>query len=494
MQKIIEIQNGIARMPEWRMKEPVNIEIAAGEHIAIIGENGSGKSMLVDIITQRHPLLGDWPVYDFSPSSNCSVSENIKYISFKDSYGDNTNYFLQLRWNQQEIDNTIPTVRSLLDNACNALKSNTANETKKKHILDLFDLNKLLDKRIILLSSGELRKFQIAKALFCNPRVLIIDNPFIGLDAETRNQLTILLKALASENQLQIIITVSKTDDIPEFITHVIEVKDRIVKSKVTRKCFLDAYCFISLDSFDTERETAILNLPYKENPHMQPEIIRLKNVYIKYGDKTILSNLNWTVMNGERWALSGKNGTGKSTLLSLICADNPQSYACNISLFGNRRGSGESIWDIKKHIGYVSPEMHRAYRQNLPAIRIVASGLSDSIGLYVKPKDGDYKICKWWMHIFGIEQFADTPFMKLSSGEQRLVLLARAFVKDPDLLILDEPFHGLDDKNSSLVKGIIETFCKRKNKTLIMVTHYTDELPPCIDRHITLKGNTTKK
>lgn len=494
MQKIIEIQNGIARMPEWRMKEPVNIEIAAGEHIAIIGENGSGKSMLVDIITQRHPLLGDWPVYDFSPSSNCSVSENIKYISFKDSYGDNTNYFLQLRWNQQEIDNTIPTVRSLLDNACNALKSNTASETKKKHILDLFDLNKLLDKRIILLSSGELRKFQIAKALFCNPRVLIIDNPFIGLDAEARNQLTILLKALASENQLQIIITVSKTDDIPEFITHVIEVKDCIVKPKVTRKCFLDAYCFISLDSFDTERETAILNLPYKKNPHMQPEIIRLKNVYIKYGDKTILSNLNWTVMNGERWALSGKNGTGKSTLLSLICADNPQSYACNISLFGNRRGSGESIWDIKKHIGYVSPEMHRAYRQNLPAIRIVASGLSDSIGLYVKPKDGDYKICKWWMYIFGIEQFADTPFMKLSSGEQRLVLLARAFVKDPDLLILDEPFHGLDDKNSSLVKGIIETFCKRKNKTLIMVTHYTDELPPCIDRHITLEGNTTKK
>ena len=213
-------------------------------------------------------------------------------------------------------------------------------------------------------------------------------------------------------------------------------------------------------------------------------------DVCIRYGDRTILSNLNWTVNCGERWSLSGRNGSGKSTLLSLICADNPQSYACDISLFGNKRGTGETIWEIKKHIGYVSPEMHRAYQKNLPAIRIVASGLSDSIGLYAKPKASEYDACRWWMRIFGIERFENTPFLKLSSGEQRLVLLARAFVKDPDLLILDEPLHGLDDTNCALVKGIIEAFSKRQDKTIIMVTHYTDELPACIDRHLTLTKN----
>lgn len=171
------------------------------------------------------------------------------------------------------------------------------------------------------------------------------------------------------------------------------------------------------------------------------------------------MKDLDWTVNNGERWALSGQNGAGKSTLLSLVCADNPQSYACNIALFGNPRGSGESIWDIKKHIGYVSPELHRSYQRDLPAIRIVASGLMDSVGLYVKPKDEDMDKCRFWMKVFGLEGLEERGFLKLSSGEQRLVLLARAFVKDPELLILDEPLHGLDNYNRRLVKDVIEAF-----------------------------------
>ena len=192
--------------------------------------------------------------------------------------------------------------------------------------------------------------------------------------------------------------------------------------------------------------------------------------------------------MNGEHWALGGQNGAGKSTLLSLICADNPQSYACDITLFDNPRGSGESIWDIKKHIGYVSPEMHRAYQRDMPAIRIVASGMKDSVGLYMKPSDEEIEQCNFWMKIFGLDKIQDRTFLKLSSGEQRLVLLARAFVKDPELLILDEPLHGLDNTNRRMVKDIIESFCKRRNKSIIIVTHYKEELPNCIDHEIYLK------
>ena len=210
--------------------------------------------------------------------------------------------------------------------------------------------------------------------------------------------------------------------------------------------------------------------------------------VSIRYGERTILDKLDWTVKNGERWALSGQNGSGKSTLLSLVCADNPQSYACDIELFGVPRGSGETIWDIKKHVGYVSPEMHRAYLRDLPAVRIVASGLKDSVGLYVKPTEEEYGICRFWMDIFGLKGLEERTFLKLSSGEQRLVLLARAFVKDPELLILDEPLHGLDNRNRRLVKDVIETFCRRRNKTMIMVTHYQEELPECITHKIFLK------
>ena len=212
-----------------------------------------------------------------------------------------------------------------------------------------------------------------------------------------------------------------------------------------------------------------------------------MHKVSIRYGNRTILKELDWCVMNGERWALTGQNGAGKSTLLSLVCADNPQSYACDIALFGKNRGSGESIWDIKRHIGYVSPELHRAYRRDMSAIRIVASGLKDSVGLYVKPSEEDYEKCRFWMRIFGLEDMEERSFMKMSSGEQRLVLLARAFVKDPELLILDEPLHGLDNVNCRMVKDIIEVFCRRLNKTLVMVTHYQEELPTCIDHHLRL-------
>ncbi len=219
-------------------------------------------------------------------------------------------------------------------------------------------------------------------------------------------------------------------------------------------------------------------------------EILRFTDVCIRYGKRTILKDLNWTVHEGGRWALSGENGAGKSTLLSLVCADNPQAYACNIRLFGRQRGTGESIWEIKHHIGYVSPESHRAYLRDLPAIDIVASGLNDTVGLYCRPKPEQRQKCLDWMRVFGVDHLADRTFLQLSSGEQRLCLLARAFVKDPELLILDEPLHGLDLQNRARVRDVIETFCLRQHKTLVMVTHYEEELPPCITEHLRLKKN----
>lgn len=491
MQKIIKIQEGTTRMPEWRMAEPVNFETNDGEHLAIVGPNGGGKSMLVDIIVGRHPLLMHDPEYDFSPSEKPLVSDNIKYITFRDSYGSDNDrtYYLQQRWNQQEIDENTPTVSDKLEEAYDLAGEDTPKRRElQKHIYKMFHMEHLLDKYIILLSSGELRKFKLASTLFANPRILIMDNPFIGLDAGTRDQLKELLKELSSETALQIILVLSKSDDIPDFITHVVEVKNMKVYPKVTLEDYINNRQLTPNRVLSKEYEQQIIDLPYKDNEYHTKEVVKMNKVCIKYGERTILSQLDWTVKNGEHWALGGQNGAGKSTLLSLICADNPQSYACDITLFDNPRGSGESIWDIKKHIGYVSPEMHRAYQRDMPAIRIVASGMKDSVGLYMKPSDEEIEQCHFWMKIFGLDKIQDRTFLKLSSGEQRLVLLARAFVKDPELLILDEPLHGLDNTNRRMVKDVIEAFCKRQNKTIIIVTHYKEELPNCIDHEIYLK------
>ena len=425
---------------------------------AIAGRNGSGKTLYIDQLRKQ------------------LASDKVRYIAFTDSYGVNVDgqYYLQLRWNQHDIDHETPTVGDQLQRAYLLAGEDTEERrAQRDQLYQLFHMDEFLDKYIITLSSGELRKFQLTKTLFANPKLLIMDNPFIGLDAETRDQLRDLLKLLAVERDMEIMLVMSKTDDIPSFVDEV-----KWIGTQET----------VPPHVLSPSQQEAILSLPYTDNDYDCQHVIDMKNVCIRYGERTILKDLNWTVCNGERWALSGQNGSGKSTLLSLVCADNPQSYACDITLFDRPRGSGESIWDIKKHIGYVSPEMHRSYKRNLPAIRIVASGLMDSIGLYAIPDPQDYDKCRWWLDIFGIGHLADKPFLQLSSGEQRLVLLARAFVKDPQLLILDEPLHGLDLWNRRLTKDIIETFCQRRGKSLIMVTHYQEELPNIITNQLFLK------
>ena len=508
--KTIELINARARKPEWSMAEPVNFCMEEGEHIAIIGRNGAGKSMFVDLLTGRHPAFPGLVKYGFD-----EPYDNLKHISFRDTYGGDNDrtYFLQQRWNQMEIDEETPTVGQKLEEAYQLAGEDTpARRALQRHIYELFHLEGLLDKYIILLSSGELRKYKLAASLFTNPRVLIMDNPFIGLDRETRDQLKDLMAMLAQEQGLQIILVLAKTDEIPSFITHIVEVKDMKVMKKISVNEFtVDSLRFtddglqFTVDGlqFTDDYSVADEGLAKKSTINCKPsartcslskertvnqDIISFNHVSIRYGARTILKDLDWTVRQGEHWSLSGQNGSGKSTLLSLVCADNPQSYACDISLFGHKRGSGESVWDIKKHIGYVSPEMHRSYKQNIPAIQIVASGLKDTVGLYVKPNEAERAQCRKWLDIFGINHLAERKFHEMSSGEQRLILVARAFVKEPSLLILDEPLHGLDDVNRRMVKDRVDEYCQDPEKTLIYVTHYQEELPHCIDHSLYLE------
>lgn len=484
---VVEIKNVVTRLPELRFEAPLNWQIREGEQWAVIGPNGAGKTLIAEVMQRKFAFKEGEVIFH----DEGNVSDLVKSIAFKDIYSlaDCRNSYYQQRWHATETDE-MPTVADLL-------KAYIATE-ELQTILSLFGIEELLPKRLIFLSSGELRKFLIVRTLLSRPRLLILDNPFIGLDAPSRSLLVSMLQQMTRLKGVQIILLLSNPQDIPEMITHVLPVCHRTCLSPLSREQFLNDRELIS-DLFPSEKasflsELASLHVPSDASkaPSLHDVTLRMEHVSIKYGNRTILKELDWEVKNGEKWALFGPNGAGKSTLLSLVYADNPQSYANTLYLFDRKRGSGESIWEIKKRIGYVSPEMHLYYMENVPTLHIVGSGFFDSIGLYRTCSEEQEAIALEWMRMFGIGELRDRSFLTLSSGEQRLALLARAFVKDPDLIILDEPLHGLDISNKKKAAYIIEQFCFRPGKTLIYVTHYPHELPPCVDKRFELVKHTS--
>ncbi|MDD4921174.1 MAG: ATP-binding cassette domain-containing protein [Bacteroidales bacterium] len=496
METLIRLHEVVLRHPDVQFTEPLNWQLQPGEHWAIVGPNGSGKTVFIDTLTGKYALRSGMREYPLFEMTGSKASDAIRTMAFRDISTLSNDYehsTYQQRWNSQEAEES-PLIRNLLE-----LNPDKAYSDR---MLRMFGVKSLLDSKLIQLSSGELRKFLIVRTLMTRPRILILDNPFIGLDATSRNQLNKVLENLASIEGLQLLFVLSNPADIPELVTHVLPISNRTLSNTLSRSAFLADFN-LQNKLFSIQQTTPkerifkkytqadfASDMTDSTEETTDDRVVQLCQVTIRYGKRTILKDLNWTVKRGERWALLGPNGAGKSTLLSLICADNPQSYANDIRLFNRKRGSGESIWDIKKHIGYVSPEMHSYYLKNVDCIDIVGSGLFDTIGLYRKCNQEQLEACGKWMRTFGIDQLRNKSFLAISSGEQRLCLLARAFVKNPALLILDEPLHGLDVSNKLKAKRIIEDYCKDPDKSLIYVTHYTHEIPDCINNQFLLVKN----
>ncbi len=504
MLTLIRLTEARARRPELRLDSPVNFTLSEGEHLALIGPNGGGKSLFVAMLTGAHPLLGDAIRYDFGPAAARRVSRQVRHITFRNVYGTSQPAYYQQRWNQFD-EQTFPTVGEVLERArtleaADQPAGDADDEAGRSHLRADLDallaetgITEHLAKPVNLLSSGELRRLQIAQMLCSLPKVLIIDNPYIGLDREARAMMSRLLERLS--RVVTLVVAVSRREDVPPCITRVVPIYNKVVGEKTS----LAAWAGTQAEPLTEARQRPVggtqamtaqaysLTTATANATADVPPVIDFRHITIRYGERTILKDLSWCVKQGEHWALTGPNGAGKSTLLSLVCADNPQGYACDISLFGRRRGTGESIWDIKRRIGYVAPELFTTYRKDLPAIDIVASGLHDTIGMYRRIGDDERATCHALLERFEATDLGPRNYLTLSSGEQRLILLIRAFAKRPDLLILDEPFHGLDTHRRTLARRLIDDYMADRTKTLIMVTHYEEELPRCIDHRLTL-------
>ena len=440
---LIQLTDAVPDGP-FRFDAPINLAIREGETLILTGPNGSGKTTLANMLRGATRLS--------QGSRHTAADIRIEYVAFHDQYTSSVDTgasAYQMRWNQGAMDEDFePRVKDVLS----TLPDNA----------DLIDTADLMDRTIVSLSSGEWRRLQLARVLARKPNVLIMDNPYLGLDHAGRRVVANMLEQLTARHPMALVLITSRTK----------------TKTKTNQPLRPNGHLPSSEGRSlgETETGTSI--------------VVDARNITIRYGSRTILRDFNLTIREGEHWALKGPNGSGKSTLLSLICADNPQGYACDITLFGRHRGTGESIWDIKKHIGFVSPEMYRAYRRNLPVKVIVASGLHDTTGLFRQPTADDIQQVSQWMERFAISEWADRSYLTLSGGEQRWVLLCRAFVKNPQLLILDEPYHALDNHYRQMANDIICDYCSQRKRTLIMVSHYDEDFPPIIDHWVEIEGD----
>lgn len=445
----------------------ISFEIEKGKHYAIIGPSGSGKTALLQCVIGQLFYKGFITLSQGSSMAYVEQQHHFKNLS------NTASFYYQQRYNSSDAEDALCVQDYFSETAFSSASD----------ILSLLGIDKLMNRRLIQLSNGENKRVQLANALLQNPDILLLDNPFVGLDVQARATLNHLLYTIGNKG-ITVIMT-GTSQFIPDFITNVIELKSEgasLWEKNVFLQSFINNNSTIKLDKLLLDKLNTVQDEAFEH-------AIRMKKVHVQYGKNVILDDIDWEVKKGERWLLSGPNGAGKSTLLSLVNADNPQAYANEIYLFDKRRGRGESIWDIKKRIGYVSPELHLFFESSITAFDVVASGLFDTIGLFRQLNEEQKKVVREWMILLQIEDLNSRLLASLSLGTQRLVLLARALVKNPPLLILDEPAQGLDEEQLQLFRNIIEQLCEHTDKTLIYVTHLKDEIPSCINKFIRLEN-----
>lgn len=445
------------------LRNPHQFSIERGKCYTIIGENGCGKTTFGKIIEKGWNICTNV----IHGNKKALTIRNIEFSDIHTFTGCNVSYYQQ-RFEATQNDD-IPTVEEIIGKRIPTEQWDT--------LCNRLSLHNILHKRINYLSSGELRKFLIINLFSETPDILIIDNPYIGLDAPSRDLLNDLLKHIVTEGTA-VILLLCNPSDIPSFCDFITPMKNmEIGITQKAENCPKD-----SLNSlFESKGNVNDMPININQDNNRFETAIAMNGCNVSYGHNVILHNVHWTVKNGEKWALLGANGSGKSTLLSLVYADNPQGYRNDITLFDHKRGTGESIWDIKRNIGYISPEMHLYFNDAADVLTVVASGFFDNVGCFRRPNEEQKTIAMQWLKAFGIESLAMRRFPTLSSGEQRLALIARTLLKNAALLILDEPLHGLDMTRKELVAQAIERIAKQPGQTLIYVTHYALEIPACI-------------
>ena len=489
-QTLISIKNCRIENSRSTVVPQIYWEMHDGEKWLVIGPNGGGKADFLNALSGigglklvPNPVINDeTPLYSnlFSDSTELVSLERAARLIQEERENDESDYM------EDGVD-IGRTGRVFI--ADKLFDPTTIDEHPE---IQLTGVKKILDRGLKYMSTGEIRRTLLARALMSGKKLLILSDPFAGLDAESRK----ILFDFVSNVPL-LILGMERWHEIPDTITHVLEFSEKKIsfcglradyekllteRSEKLRKT-LEQEKKIFRELFElTKHETSVTQDVSSSPTDDNTTLVQMNNINVAWGDNHVLRNLNWTVQKGEHWLIQGPNGSGKTTLLELITGDNMQVFCNDVWLFGNKRGSGESIWDIKKRLGIVSYRLHVEYRMlgGTTLEQVIISGFRDSIGLYEAAKDTERALAKRWLTLGGFDGREKEAFGSLSYGEQRAILILRSVVKCPDILILDEPCHGLDENYRTKILHLMELIGQGGTTTMLHVTHDPAEALPC--------------
>jgi molybdate transport system ATP-binding protein len=439
-----------------------------GQHVAILGGNGAGKTSLAKLITDvLRPNSGEVSYADnIGPADIAHISFDLhRELMERDR-----------RFDDSETRDDAFDVGTTVQNIILQRQSPNANF---EQLCDRLGIRHILDQGIRFISTGESRKTLLARALFAKPAALILDNPFEGLDTKAQAEMHSLMAELV-DSETPLVLLTKDANDIPDAIDTVFN----MAHGKILSEC----------TAIEAKQQAKAVHhyakpLPIAEAPAHPSDValLELRDINVNFRGKQVLSDVNWTLMPHQHCCISGPNGAGKSTLLGLLCGENDKAYGQQVFLFGRKRGSGESIWEVKSQFGLLNTNMQMSNLKRTKVIDVVASGLFDSVGLYTDYSEGQRQLLIAWLDALELLPLKEQRFDRLSFGEQRMILLARAMVKSPRILILDEPCIGLDNEQKSKLLGAVDQIAAHGQTRILFVSHRSEEVPECINQFMDL-------
>ncbi|MDO7887203.1 ATP-binding cassette domain-containing protein [Hymenobacter cheonanensis] len=464
----------------------LSLRIEPGQHWALVGPSGAGKSALLAALAGQLLLTGGAAAYpglsaaarQRHPADPLAAWRQVVSLvgaraPFRARPGGGELYYQQ-RYEATAAEE-VPTVREHLL----AQPARPGGAWTYARVVARLRLGHLLGQPLIQLSNGETKRLRLATALLRHPALLLLDNPLAGLDVDSRADFDALLAEIAAAGTTVVLATAP--GEIPALVTHVAE----LAAGQLVRTGPVAAYRPLAPPAPPVP-DAAALHALWPATPPAFTTLAKLEDVTIRYGERVILDRLSWEIRPGERWALLGPNGAGKSTVISLLNGDNPQAYSQRITLFDRRRGTGESIWDIKRRIGYVSPELLQYFPGQPTCLGVVVSGFADTLGAG-RPTPAQLATARAWLGVLHLADYTALPLRQVPASAQRLCLVARALVKNPPLLLLDEPGQGLDATQQPYFRAVLEAICTASPVALVYVSHYAADIPRSVTRVLRL-------